>query len=340
MAGVVPEAAAARFFGQAEMCGVRPLDENVQLIGSPLYHTAVLGFACGALQVGHTVVLMDKWSAEGMLQLVEKYQVTYSHMVPTQFHRLLALPDDVKQRYDLASIRHIIHAAAPCPVDTKKRMMEWWGPVFEEYYGSTEGGGTTVLAHEWLAKPGTVGRAWSFSEIAIFDNEGRRLLEPRAVGTVYFKMQGVSFEYHKDREKTAQGRIGDFVTVGDIGYLDEDGYLFLCGRKNDVIISGGVNIYPAEIEAALLQHPAVRDAAVFGIPNADWGEEVKAVIETAEGGMAGNHLREELLAFCASRLARYKLPRSLDFVDALPRDPNGKLYKRALRDPFWDAAPS
>jgi len=312
----------------------------VQLVGSPLYHTAVLGFACGALQVGHTVVLMDKWTPEEMLRLVDERRVTYSHMVPTQFHRLLLLPDDVKQRYDLSPIRHMIHAAAPCPVETKRRMIEWWGPVIEEYYGSTEGGGTTVLAADWLEHPGTVGRAWSFSEIAIFDEDGNRLLEPRAVGAVAFRMEGVTFEYFKDEEKTAAGRLGDFVTVGDIGYLDDDGYLFLVGRKSDIVISGGANIYPAEVEAAILEHPGVRDVAVFGIPNADWGEEVKAVVEVADGQPADGAFADELLAFCATRLAKYKLPRSIDFSDELPRDPNGKLYKRALRDPYWEGATS
>jgi long-chain acyl-CoA synthetase len=297
----------------------------------------VLGFACGGLQLGHTVVLMDKWSPEGMLQLIERHCVTYAHMVPTQFHRLLQLPDEVKQRHDISSMRHAIHAAAPCPIETKRQMIEWWGPVIDEYYGSTEGGGTTVFAAEWLLKPGTVGRPWEITELAIFDDDATRLTRPRAVGTVYFRMEGVTFEYFKDSEKTAQSRIGDFVTVGDVGYLDEDGWLFLCGRKNETIISGGVNIYPAEIEAVLLEHPAVRDVAVFGVPNDDWGEEIKAVVEIDGICEPADDLAQELAAFAAARLAKFKLPKSIEFTTQLPRDPNGKLYKRALRDPYWQA---
>jgi long-chain acyl-CoA synthetase len=334
--GLLPEVGGPRLSGQAASFGLLPQDDNVHLVGSPLYHTAPLMWASGALQAGHTVVVMDKWNPEEMLRLIEKHRVTYSHMVPTQFHRLLALPDDVKQRYDLSSMRHMIHAAAPCPVETKRRMIEWWGPVIDEYYGSTEGGGTTVFAHEWLKKPGTVGQPWPITELGIFDDDGHRHLEPGTVGTVYFKMEGVSFEYYKDEEKTAKSRIGDFFTVGDMGYLDEDGWLFLTDRKADMIISGGANIYPAEIEGVLLTHPKVRDAAVFGVPNPEWGEEVKAVVEVAPGVHPGQALTDELLAFSAGKLAKFKLPKSIDFVDALPRDPNGKLYKRRLRDPYWE----
>jgi long-chain acyl-CoA synthetase len=256
-------------------------------------------------------------------------------MVPTQFHRLLALPEEVKSRYDLSSLRHMIHAAAPCPVDTKRQMIEWWGPVIDEYYAASEGGGSYVMAEEWLKKPGTVGRAWPNAELAIYDDEGNRLTEPHQIGTVYMKMPGVSFEYHKDKEKTEKNRRDGFFTVGDVGELDEDGWLFLRDRKIDMIISGGANIYPSEIESVLQQCPQVADVAVFGVPNDDWGEEVKAVIEPAPGEEAGPELAATILQFCAGRLARFKMPKSIDFTSEMPRDPNGKLYKRKLRDPYW-----
>jgi long-chain acyl-CoA synthetase len=278
---------------------------------------------------------MDKWTPEGMLERIDRYQVTSSHMVPTQFHRLLALPDDVKARYDLSSLRHMVHAAAPCPVDVKRRMIEWWGPVIDEYYAASEGGGTMVLPEDWLKKPGTVGKAWPISEVVILDDEGKEL-PPNEIGTVYMSMPGVEFEYYKDKQKTENNRVGRFFTVGDVGYLDEDGYLFLRDRKADMIISGGANIYPAEIEAVLLGHPMVGDAAVFGVPNEDWGEEVKAVIEPAADVEPSPELAEDILAFCADKLARFKTPRSVDFVAEMPRDPNGKLYKRRLRDPYWE----
>ena len=289
----------------------------------------------GGLHLGHAVVVMDKWTPEGMLERIERHKVTSSHMVPTQFHRLLALPDDIKTRYDISSLRHMIHAAAPCPPDVKRRMIEWWGDSIDEYYAASEGGGTVVFPDEWLQKPGTVGKAWPRSEIGIFDDEGNRL-EANQTGTVYMSMQVGDFEYHKDKEKTQKNRIGSFFTVGDIGFLDEDGYLFLLDRKTDMIISGGANIYPAEIESVLLTHPKVGDAAVFGIPHDDWGEEVKAVIEPAVGIDAGPELADDILAFCSDKLAKFKTPKSIDFTAEMPRDPNGKLYKRKLRDPYWE----
>jgi long-chain acyl-CoA synthetase len=336
LAGVSPEQAALGLGGVLLLFGINPGDGNVHIVGSPLYHTAVLRFGGASLHFGHTVVLMDKWLPEEMLALIERYRVTTSHMVPTQFHRLLALPDDVRHRYDLSSLRHMIHAAAPCPVDVKHRMIEWWGPVIDEYYAASEGGGTLVSTEEWLKKPGTVGRPWPSSEIAIFDDAGNRIDEPGAIGTVYMSMQNADFEYHKDRHKTDQSRLGRFFTVGDVGFLDEDGYLFLRDRKIDMIISGGANIYPAEIENVLLTHPKVGDAAVFGVPDDDWGEQVKAVVEPAEGVEASDELADEILEFCAGRLARFKTPKSIDFVAEMPRDPNGKLYKRKLRDPYWE----
>jgi long-chain acyl-CoA synthetase len=335
LSGADPDAMAIALAGILLLFGVQPRDDNVHIVGSPLYHTAVLRFAGAAIHMGHTVVVMDKWNAEEMLQLIERYRVTHSHMVPTQFHRLLALPEDVRRRYDLSSLRHMIHAAAPCPVDTKHKMIEWWGPVIDEYYAASEGGGTLVDTEHWLKKPGTVGTPWPISEIAVFDEEGNQL-EANQIGTVYMAMGAGDFEYHKDKAKTESNRIGKFFTVGDVGYLDEDGYLFLCDRKTDMIISGGANIYPAEIENVLLSHPKVVDAAVFGIPNEDWGEEVKAVIQPVDDEQPSPELAQEILAFCEGRLAKFKTPKSIDFTDDMPRDPNGKLYKRKLRDPYWE----
>ncbi|MCZ4102186.1 acyl-CoA synthetase [Streptomyces sp. So13.3] len=315
--------------------GIKPFDDNVHLVCSPLYHTAVLQFAGAALHIGHPVVLMDKWSPEEMLRVIDRYRCTHTHMVPTQFHRLLALPEQVKERYDVSSMRHAIHGAAPCPEHVKRAMLDWWGPCVEEYYAASEGGGTFAPAADWLKRPGTVGKAWPISEIAIYDDDGNPL-PAGEVGTVYINMKTGGFSYHKDEGKTKKNRIGDFFTVGDLGYLDEDGYLYLRDRKIDMIISGGVNIYPAEIEAALLTHPAVADAAAFGIPHESWGEEVKAVIEPAAGHKAGPELADHILAHCEKRLAGYKRPRTVDFITEMPRDPNGKLYKRRLRDPYWE----
>lgn len=329
-----PDAVFSMFAMFLGMFGVQPHADNVHLCGSPLYHTAVLVFAGSSLHYGHTVVLMDKWTPELCLEAIAQHRVTTSHMVPTQFHRLLALPEAVKTAYDLSSLRHMVHAAAPCPIDVKRRMLAWWGPVIYEYYAASEGGGTLVTPEEWLQRPGTVGRAWPGSEIRIYDDAGN-LCPAGTPGTVYMALGAADFRYHRDDAKTAANRRDGFFTVGDVGYLDEQGYLFLCDRKIDMIISGGVNIYPSEIEAELLTHPKVADAAVFGIPHEDWGEEVKAVIEPAPGIEPGPALADEILAYCAARMAKYKCPRSIDFVTAMPRDPNGKLYKRRLRDPYW-----
>ncbi len=329
-----PDAVGSMFAMFLAMFGIQPHGDGVHLTGSPLYHTAVLMFTGCSLHFGHAVVLMDRWTPESSLEVMERNRVTTTHMVPTQFHRLLALPDEVKRRHDLSSLRHVIHAAAPCPVDVKRRMLAWWGPVIYEYYAASEGGGTLVGPEEWLRYPGTVGRAWPSSEIRILDDDGSAMPtgEP---GTVYMALGTQDFEYHGDKQKTAANRRDGFFTVGDVGYLNADGYLFLCDRKTDMIISGGVNIYPAEVESALLTHPKVGDVAVFGIPDEDWGEQVKAVVEPAAGVAPGPALAEELLAFCAANVAKYKCPRSIDFVAEMPRDPNGKLYKRKLRDPYW-----
>jgi len=318
--------------------GLAPYDDHVHICGSPLYHTAVLNFATISIQLGHKVVLMDKWTAEEMLRLIDKHKVTHSHMVPTQFHRLLALPQQVREKYDVSSLRSMVHGAAPCPRETKLAMLEWWGPTVTEYYAATEGGGTVISGEEWLRKQGSVGKAWPYSVVKVLSEEDGSELPPGEAGLVYMKMGASSFEYHHDKAKTDESRVGDLFTVGDIGYLDEDGYLFLCDRRSDLILSGGVNIYPAEVETVLITHPKVADVAVFGIPHEDWGQEVKAVVQPAEGVTGGEELTAELLAFAAERLAKYKMPRSIDYLDELPRDPNGKLYKRKLRERYVPAS--
>jgi long-chain acyl-CoA synthetase len=330
-----PDTVAGLLSDHLRRFGIEPGAGHVHLCTSPIYHTAPLVFSWFALHFEHPVVLMGRFDAEAALRLVERHRVTTTHMVPTQFHRLLLLPEAVRRRYDVSSLRQVIHAAAPCPVDLKRRMLEWWGPVIYEYYGATEGGGTLVGPEEWLARPGTVGRAWGGgAEVRVLDHEGKECT-PGEVGTVYMKLLQ-DFAYKGDPEKTRAGRRGDFFTVGDAGYLDADGYLFLCDRKIDMIISGGVNIYPAEVEAALFAHPQVGDAAVFGIPDEEWGERVLAVVEPAPGAAPGPELAAEILDFCRARLAHYKCPRAIEFAASLPRDPNGKLYKRKLRDPYWE----
>ena len=334
LTGADPDAppAAGRFF--FSIFGLEQFDGHVHLCCSPLYHTAVLNFASLAIQLGHPTVLMDHFDAEEMLRLIDQHRVTYSHMVPTQFRRLLALPEPTRERYDVSSLRQMIHGAAPCPDEVKRRMLAWWGPVVTEYYAATEGGGTMIGAAEWVEHPGSVGLPWPGSVVAILDESGAELPAGEQ-GLVYMRMGTSTFEYHGDAEKPKASRAGDLFTLGDVGYLDEAGYLYLCDRKADMIISGGVNIYPAEIENALSGHPAVGDVAVFGIPHEEWGEEIKAVVQPAPGFEGGAALAEELLAFARERLARFKVPRSVDFVAELPRDPNGKLYKRRLRDQYW-----
>jgi long-chain acyl-CoA synthetase len=323
--------AAGWFFG---IFALTPFDGHVHLCCSPLYHTAVLNFATISLQVGHPVILMDRFDPEQLLALVDKHRVTHSHMVPTQFRRLLALPKETRDRYDVSSWRCAIHSAAPCPPDVKRQMLDWWGPVVTEYYAASEGGGTVIFGPQWLERPGSVGLPWPGSQILILDEDGGDVPVGQT-GLVYMKMGASTFDYHKDEAKTLASRARGMFTVGDIGYLDADGYLFICDRKSDMIISGGVNIYPAEIESALAAHPDVGDVAVFGIPHDEWGEEIKAVVQPAPGAEPGPELTAALLAFLDGRLARFKLPRTIDYVPELPRDPNGKLYKRRLRDPYW-----
>ncbi len=319
------------FFG---LFGLGPFDDHVHLCCSPLYHTAVMNFAIISVQFGHTVVVMDHWDAATFLRLVERHRATHSHMVPTQFRRLLDLPPSFRTQVDVSSMRAMIHGAAPCPQPVKQAMLDWFGPVVIEYYAASEGGGTLITAAEWVRRPGSVGRAWPGSQVRVLDDDGkdRPAGEP---GTVYLQMGDATFEYHGDAEKTRRSRHDRMFTVGDIGHLDDDGYLYLHDRASDVIITGGVNVYPAEIENELLIHPAVADAAVLGIPHDEWGEEIKAVVQPAPGVTPGPALTTELLTFLTARLARFKLPRTVDYTTSLPRDPNGKLYKRHLRDPYW-----
>jgi long-chain acyl-CoA synthetase len=315
--------------------GIESFADNVHLTVAPLYHTAVANFTVIALHSGHRVVLMDRWTPEGTLERIDRYKVTTSHMVPTMFHRMLQLPDDERARYDVSSLRHMIHSAAPCPVPTKHKMLDWWGPVVWEYYAATEGGGTVASPEDWLKKPGTVGSAWPNSEIKILDDDGNEL-PPGQIGTIWMKMGDRTFTYHGDAEKTKKSwNDQGFFTVGDAGELDDEGFLFLRDRKIDMIISGGVNIYPAETESVLLQHPKVNDAAVYGIPHEDLGEAVHATVQLVEGIQEGPDVEAELITFCGENLARYKVPRSIDFRADFPRTATGKLLKRQLRDPFW-----
>lgn len=317
--------------------GLMPHDNHVHITQAPLYHTAVNNWTTTSLHWGHSVTLMDRWTPEGALERIQKYKVTQSHMVPTMFHRLLSLSEEARSQYDVSSLRTMIHAAAPCPVQTKWKMLDWWGDVIWEYYAATEGGGTIVNAENWRKYPGTVGTPWPNSEVVVFDEDGNEVPTGKS-GTIYMRMggvQGAEFEYYKDEEKTKKARMKGFFTVGDIGYKNDDGYLFLNDRANDMIIAGGVNIYPQEIEGALHQHPKIRDVAVFGIPNADTGEEIKAVIEVEDGVPENDATRADIMSFVKDQMAKQKWPHSIDFAP-MPRDPNGKLYKRKLKDPYWE----
>jgi fatty-acyl-CoA synthase len=314
------------------------LDENtVYLHPAPLYHAAPLGYALRVNRYGGTLIATPRFDAEQSLQLIEEYGVTHSQWVPTHFIRMLRLPDEVRTKYDVSSMQCAIHAAAPCPVEVKKAMIDWWGPVIEEYYAGSEGNGiTTISSQEWLEKPGSVGRAM-IGRIRICGEDGEEA-PPGTEGVIHFS-DGPVFEYHNDPKKTAESRNQHgWSTLGDVGYVDADGYLFLTDRKSFMIVSGGVNIYPAEVENLLVSHPAVLDVAVIGVPNAEFGEEVKAVVQLADGHAPSDALAEDIIAFCRDNLSHVKCPKSVDFTEALPRADNGKLYKRQLRDAYWKKA--
>jgi long-chain acyl-CoA synthetase len=309
--------------------------DSVHLCTGPLYHAAPLNISLIApLSNGAGVVLMDGWTAPETLQLIERHSVTHTHMVPTMFHRLLALDAPTRERFDTSSLRLVVHGAAPCPIPVKQAMIEWLGPVIVEYYASTEGAGTLVDAGTWLRKPGTVGKPYPADQIIVGDEDARPL-PGGEIGMIWVKSHsGEEFEYFHDEEKTTRNQRGAWYTLGDLGYLDDDGYLFLSGRSAELIISGGVNIYPAEIDAALLAHPVVRDVATIGVPNDEWGEAVVAVVELEPPAAASPEMAEELIEHCRQRLARFKCPRTIEFVDELPRQDNGKIYRRVLRDQF------
>jgi long-chain acyl-CoA synthetase len=311
-----------------------PDDDAVHIVGGPLYHAAPLANAALALDAGALLVLMDRWTPERWLELVARYRVTNAAMVPTMFHRLLALPDAVRDAADVSSLRAVSHAGAPCAVELKYRMLDWVGPIVSESYSATEGAGTSVTAEEWLERPGTVGRPSPGVTVKILDDDGNEC-PAGTEGLVYLSQTLWEFEYHHDDEKTAANRRDGLFTVGDIGYVDDDGYLFLCDREAEVIISGGVNVYPSEVEAVLLAHPAVGDSAVIGVPDDEWGEAVLGIVEVAAGAAPGADLERELVAWCRDRIAHFKCPRRVDFVATLGRDPNGKVRKADLRAPYW-----
>jgi fatty-acyl-CoA synthase len=306
--------------------------DTVYLSPAPLYHAAPLRFCATIQSIGGTVVMMERFDAEAMLAAIERYQVSHLQVVPTMFVRMLKLPDPVRANYDVSSLKVAIHAAAPCPPDVKRAMIEWWGPILTEYYASTEGnGGTLIGSADWLRKPGSVGKPF-VGVPHICDDDGNEVA-PGEVGLVYFERDVLPFVYHNDPDKTAAAQHPGFpswTTVGDLGYLDDDGFLFLTDRKSFMIISGGVNIYPQEIENALALHPMVSDVAVIGVPDAEMGEQVKAVIVLALGVEPNQATKDELLDSLDGRIARFKLPRSIDFVDELPRTPTGKLAKHQL----------
>jgi long-chain acyl-CoA synthetase len=308
---------------------------QIYLMPAPLYHSAPLVGAAGTIRNGGTLIVMEHFDAEHFLQLVEQHRVTHTQLVPTMFSRLLKLPEAVRRRYDLSSLEAVVHGAAPCPAPVKQAMIDWWGPIIHEYYSATEGMGLAMCdSAEWLAHPGTVGRTVA-GEIHVLDGAMREV-PAGATGKLWFKTAS-PFEYFNDPVKTAEANSADrsMSTVGDIGHVDEEGYVYLTDRAAFMIISGGVNIYPQECENLLITHPKVADAAVFGTPNEDLGEEVKAVVQLMPEVGPCADVADELMAFCRDHLARHKCPRSIDFEAELPRLPTGKLYKGPLRDRYW-----
>jgi len=313
-------------------------DEHTRYLSpAPMYHAAPLRFSMSVQQSGGLLVMMRHFDAAKTLELIEAFRITHTQMVPTMFLRMLKLPEEVRNRYDVSSMQMIVHAAAPCPVEAKKQMIDWFGPVVHEYYAGTEGNGFVYCnSEQWLDHPGTVGQS-ILGPIHIVGPDGVEVPTGEA-GTIYFEA-AAPFEYHNDPEKTAESRTAEgWSTLGDIGRVDEDGFLYLTDRKAYMIITGGVNVYPQEAENLLAMHPAVADVAVFGIPDDDFGESVKAVVQPTEGVDGSPDLAAELIAYCRENLADIKCPRTIDFRSELPRHPTGKLYKRLLRDEYWETA--
>ena len=311
------------------------MDSNVRYLSTaPLYHSAPIRYNLMVTRLGGTSVIMEKFDAETALSLIQEHGITHCQWVPTMFVRLLQLPEEVRRSYDTSTMKYAIHAAAPCPVAVKEQMIDWWGPTLYEYYSGTEANGqTTITTEQWLRHKGSVGKA-IHGEIHILDEDGNEL-PTNETGIIYFA-NGSDFSYYKDPEKTRQAKVKQgWSTLGDIGYLDEDGYLYLKDRLSFMIISGGVNIYPQEIEDLLITHQAVYDVAVFGIPNAEFGEEVKAVVQLIDPEKASGAMETSLINFCRTSLSHAKCPRSIDFIAELPRHPNGKLLKGRLRDNYW-----
>lgn len=335
----VPAGDPATVIASVGLTGLFGMKEgDVYLSPAPLYHAAPLVFASSQHRIGATAIIMRRFDPEEALRIIQEQRVTTSQWVPTHFKRLLSLPESVRARYDVSSLRVAVHAAAPCPIAVKEAMITWWGDAIQEYYAGTEGGGTLIRAQEWLAHKGSVGRHWSGGRIHILDEDGREIEEPDREGAVYFEAPpdpAARFNYYKDEKKTAGTYRGDLFTIGDIGYLDTDGYLYLTDRQSNMIISGGVNIYPQETESHLITHPKVYDVAVIGVPNEDLGEEVKAVVVPAPGCEPGPALADELIEHCRAHIAHYKCPRTIDFLEELPRTETGKMQKRKLRDRYW-----
>ena len=314
-------------------------EDTIYLCPAPLYHAAPLGWTSGIHEVGGTAVVMENFDAKELLQYIEQYKVTATQVVPTMFVRMLKLTEAERQEHDLSSLTFCVHAAAPCPVPVKHQMLDWWGPIIHEYYAGTEGNGMTCIGpQDWLAHPGSVGIPM-MGTLHICDDEGNELPTGES-GTIYFENEVMPFEYHGAPDKTRSAQHPqheNWSALGDVGYVDEDGFLYLTDRKAFMIISGGVNIYPQEIEDCLLMHDKVVDAAVFGLPDEEMGEFVQAVVEAAEGVEVGEDLAAELTAYMRESIANYKVPKVIDFRDTLPRLPTGKLYKRSLRDEYLAA---
>src|SRR5579872_351875 len=313
-------------------------ESDVQLCVGPAYHAAPLGIDIRVpMSQGVPVVFIDgRWDSETVLKTIEKYRVSHGHMVAIMFQRLLSLPPEVRAKYDLSSLRAIIHGAAPTPPDVKRAMIEWLGPILSEYYaGSEGGGGFTISSEEWLKKPGSVGKLPSEDSTRVLDEEGNPVA-PGEPGMLYFKVAAANpFEYFNDPAKTAASHRDGYFTLGDVGYFDEDGYLFLTGRTAECIISGGVNIYPQEIDNELIKHPAVEDSCAIGVPNEEWGEEVKSVLTLNPGYVGSDALAKDIQAWAREHLAGFKVPRTIEFVDELPRSPAGKIQRKKVREPYW-----